>query len=350
MLERIDEGAFCGSALKLIRIPLSVCVLGERSLSQCWSLVSLEFQNESILDRIEGSAFTASRFHSIILPSSVTFVDGSAFVGLENATISISHGRSRFRIRETFLELISERSIIRYFGRLGSIVIPSFICTLGKSSFCQCKSLTSVRFARDSQLERIEESAFSGSGIKSIMIPSSVSVLCKSSFSECKLLTLVLIAASSKLTRIEESSFSGANLKWIDIPASVEVLGQLCFSQPDLPLRSTEKQSMGIESINFANGSCLRTIGPSAFAGCRLKSVVIPASFQVVGKFWFHSLKALEVVQFESGSKLERIEESAFSSTGLKSITIPSSVAVLCRSCFSQCQSLESIQFESDSQ
>jgi hypothetical protein len=45
---------------------------------------------------------------------------------------------------------------------------------LGNSSFHSCRSLESVTFERGSRLERIEDSAFSASELRSIEIPSSV--------------------------------------------------------------------------------------------------------------------------------------------------------------------------------
>jgi hypothetical protein len=59
---------------------------------------------------------------------------------------------------------------------------------LGKESFCACKSLESVIFENGSRLERIEEKAFYGSGLRSIVIPSSVVVLGKLSLAACSML------------------------------------------------------------------------------------------------------------------------------------------------------------------
>jgi hypothetical protein len=56
-------------------------------------------------------------------------------------------------------------------------LIPSSVVILGKSSFDQCKSLESVTFESGSRLERIEESAFHVSGLKSIEIPGSISFI-----------------------------------------------------------------------------------------------------------------------------------------------------------------------------
>jgi hypothetical protein len=73
-------------------------------------------------------------------------------------------------------------------------------------------------------LTRIAELAFSGSGLKSIVIPSSVEILCKSSFRGCKSLESILFENDSKLTRIEEAAFSQSGLKSIVIPSSIEVV------------------------------------------------------------------------------------------------------------------------------
>jgi hypothetical protein len=104
-------------------------------------------------------------------------------------------------------------------------LIPSSVVVLGKESFNECKSLESVPFESGSRLERIEEYAFSWSGLKSILIPSSVVVFGKCTFYECKSLESLTFESGSRLERIEESAFSGCGLKSILIPSSVVVLG-----------------------------------------------------------------------------------------------------------------------------
>jgi hypothetical protein len=64
-------------------------------------------------------------------------------------------------------------------------------------------------------LERIEESAFKRSGLKSILIPSSVVVLGKESFCECESLASVTFESGSRLERIEECGFCKRLLKFL---------------------------------------------------------------------------------------------------------------------------------------
>jgi hypothetical protein len=69
------------------------------------------------------------------------------------------------------LERIEESAFAR--SKLRSIEIPSSVIVLGKLSFAACASLESVTFANDCRLERIGASTFGRSGLKSIEIPSS---------------------------------------------------------------------------------------------------------------------------------------------------------------------------------
>jgi hypothetical protein len=93
-------------------------------------------------------------------------------------------------------------------------MIPSSVVVLGKWSFYGCKSLESVTFESGSGLERIEEFAFSGSGLRSILIPSSVVVLGKWSFCGCKSLESVTFESGSRLERIEEEMFEATRVRF----------------------------------------------------------------------------------------------------------------------------------------
>jgi hypothetical protein len=86
-----------------------------------------------------------------------------------------------------------------------------------------------VTFESGSRLERIDEFAFHGSGLKSIVIPSSVHILCKESFSQCLRLESVVFESNSRLERIEESSFCWSGLKSIEVPPGVAFIDGSAF-------------------------------------------------------------------------------------------------------------------------
>jgi hypothetical protein len=204
-----------------------------------------------------------------------------------------------------------------------------------------------MTFVSGSRLERIEESAFDRSGLKSIEIPGSVTFIDGSAFALLSL-NSVSVSPDNIRFRVRDSfleDFDGSTIyryfgscRSIEIPSSVVVLGKASFCWCE-----------SLESVTFESDSRLERIEESAFGESGLKSILIPSSVIVLGKASFYGCNSLESVTFESDSRLERIEEFVFSRSGLKSILIPSSVVVLGKSSFYGCRSLESVRFESDS-
>jgi hypothetical protein len=242
------------------------------------------FESGSRLERIKEYAFRWSGLKSIEIPGSVTFIDGSVFAGPSLNSVAVSPDNTRFRLRECFLEDFAGSTINRYFGSGRSIIVPSSVVVLGKWSFCQRQSLESVAIESGSRLERIEEYAFCGSGLKSIEIPSSVVVLGNSSFCQCKSLESVTFESGSRLERIEECAFRWSGLKSIEIPSSVVVLGKESFFQCG-----------SLVSVTFESGSRLERIEESAFCGSGLKSIEIPSSVVVRGKWCFEQFDLMSV-------------------------------------------------------
>ena len=100
-------------------------------------------------------------------------------------------------------------------------------------------------------------------GLTSVVIPASVKSIEIESFSNCTNLRSVTFAPGSPLTEIKRSTFLRcANLTEINLPAG------------------------------------LKTIGDSAFEGCGLSSVVIPATVTSIGKSAFLNCRGLESVYF----------------------------------------------------
>jgi hypothetical protein len=214
------------------------------------------------LQRIEEFAFAESGLTELLLPNSIHFLSGSAFASLPLNTVSFWSGRCEFQVHESFIEDITGRSVVRYFGRSSSVVIESRITILCESCFSACMSLTSVTFESNSKLQRIEESAFTRSGLRTIQVPASVEVLCKDYFSKCKSLTSVTFESNSILQRIEESAFAESGLTTIQVPAFVVVLCKLCFSS-----------YQSLTSVIFEFNSKLQRTEHSAFAGSQFHHV-----------------------------------------------------------------------------
>jgi hypothetical protein len=80
--------------------------------------------------------------------------------------------------------------------------ISSSVKVFGGYCFSDCKNLRTVTFEPGSQLWRVGESAFAGSGLTAILVPASVEVLCESCFSNCQSLRTVTFESGSLLRRL----------------------------------------------------------------------------------------------------------------------------------------------------
>jgi hypothetical protein len=138
------------------------------------------------LARIESGAFSHSLLQSIVIPRSVQFIDGSAFIDVPLSSISIESGNEIFVIENGFLIDILDHKLIQNFSESSEIEIGRHIEILGSYCFSSCKSLSSITFESNSRLTRIESKAFSFSSLQSKLIPSNVEILGSECFSYCK--------------------------------------------------------------------------------------------------------------------------------------------------------------------
>jgi hypothetical protein len=88
----------------------------------------------------------------------------------------------------------------------------------GSLCFSFRKSFSSITFASNSELIRIESSAFYESSLESILIPNNVEILESKCFSSCYSLSSIPFESNSQLKRIESSAFSSSSLESILIP------------------------------------------------------------------------------------------------------------------------------------
>ena len=111
-------------------------------------------------------------------------------------------------------------------------IIPSFIKQIGCNAFSSCFHMNSVKFEDNSELEYIDDFAFTDSySLKEISIPLHVKRIGDYSFFYCKKLVNVEFDLNSKLESIGKSSFQQTFIKSIVIPPKVTRIGELAFSE-----------------------------------------------------------------------------------------------------------------------
>jgi hypothetical protein len=228
------------------------------------------------------------------------------------------------------------------------LTLPSSIEIINAHSFVGCRSLKSLVFESGSNLQRIENDAFTSPLVMEVQLPNSVCFISGRAFDLNAVKSITFypcpIAFCVRDEMVEDGSakslilYLGSAVSY-DIPKSVETIGDGCF-----------RWNKTLEFLTFEWDSSLQRIGEEAFRDGKLKgSIVLPRSVKVLSEKCFSSCKWLETVIFESGSVLQEICEYGFAWSGLQRIIIPASVVIIGNSGFRACKSLEFVRFESGS-
>jgi hypothetical protein len=250
-------------------ITYSVTSIGASAFLGCTGLTSITIP--SSVTSIEGAAFMISGLTSITIPSSVTSIGDDAFLGCTGLT---------------------------------SITIPSSVTSVSYGIVANCTGLTSITIP--SSVTSIGGEAFMSSGLTSITIPTSVTSIGDMAFYGCTGLWSLIIPNS--VTSIGGSAFSTCTgLTSLTIPNSVDSIGVGAF-----------EYCTGLTSVTLPNS--IKSIPVNTFYGCyRLTSFTIPNSVDSIGHYSFYGC------------------------SGLTSLTIPNSVTSIENCAFYGCSGLTSI-------
>jgi len=182
-LKHIEQWAFfdCSCLISMF-IPRNLKIIGAKCFLSCHALSSISFENDCQLKRIKSDAFSYCSLRSIVIPQHVQFINGSAFIGLNEISISIEDGNVSFVISKNFILSFDRTKLIRYFGFDKSVVIPHNIEVLCSSCFSDHFSLSHISFENDSKLKRIESKAFTMTNIDSIVLPTHILFIAGNAF------------------------------------------------------------------------------------------------------------------------------------------------------------------------
>ena len=284
---RIGKGAFSGcNELTLIDIPEGVTEIGTSAFSGCTILEDVDLPNSLV--SIEMYAFqNCTSFTIFDVPRNVAKIHYRAFWGCRGLKYftcsSLSH---HFKAVDGVLYSKDMSKLCFYppAATASTFDVPSPVAVIEDYCFADNNSLAEVNFPES--LRWIGMNILRGNTkIKSVYIPDGVTHMGVTVFGSCTNLESVHLPAS--LDSLMNSTFWNCKkLAEVTIPRNVSYIDEQAFLQ-----------ASGLITVNFEEGSRLKTIGARAFYECTsLETLNMPDSVTVMGHSVFSKCSALKSV------------------------------------------------------
>lgn len=231
--------------LKTVYIHKNVEAIGDNAFHGCKNLISVTFEEGSVLKRIGGCAFEwCENLEGFALPNTVTHIDHFAFSSCNKINFTLPDslvfvGSSAFP-----LGMHSERID-------GCIYVGNWLI----SGYSGTNTTVTVREGTVGIAENAFNS-YSNDSFTTIMLPASLKYICEYAFSEHFMLENIVFAENSKLEYIGPDAFNRCyNLKELVLPDSVTYIGGYAFYK-----------CTSLERVKLSYN--LEYIGYSCFAEC----------------------------------------------------------------------------------
>jgi hypothetical protein len=217
----LNQGIFTEcSSLESVIIPNGVKSIGKFAFEGCSSLGSINLP-ETLEEIGEQAFFGCSSLKQLFIPKNfVRFGKDenntywSFIYGCTSLTsVVVDKDNHVFDSRDNCNAIIETASNTLVAGCI-TTTIPEGIITIGSWAFGGFKDLTSISLPNS--LNRIEQAAFNGSGLREIIIPENVTYIGAYAFSSCNSLKEFYCYAE-KVPEAESSAFGNTNLKEVTL-------------------------------------------------------------------------------------------------------------------------------------
>lgn len=332
-LNTLGSGAFKNCiALTYIAIPASVTAISDSAFSGCTNLAEIDLSTNDkgcAIESIGANAFKDCKaLKSISLPKNLKTITGQAFIGCTSLTKVISHPES-----EALKSYLSSNYTILFSADGKEVILGA----PGYSINVNSKALTPS--GADSPVEKIADYAFAGNEkITSVELYEGLVSIGNNAFDGDIKLTNLNAGSAKTLESIGDYAFRNTGINNINMPKEnvLKTIGDSAFYG-----------CKSLATVNFQSDSILESIGDSAFYDCSaLKSITIPDSVTNLGTFAFYNCSAMTSAKLPK--KLTVIAKSLFRRCEkLQTISIPSSVTSIEDYAFDGCSSLININVPS---
>ena len=262
---RLFEGCM---AVKSLIVPKSVKVLRSGCLSRMstveerdrpqniMGLETLKFEAGSNLKVIQAHVFCDLPVTEIELPDSLVELNELNFHGCDNIQeFVIGTGNRKLKWDGNVLTSMNNDTIHYAKRDITSYEIPDCVKVVTYCAFHRCRKLTNVRLTYDQPvLERIGPFAFADTGIIAFYLPGSLKVIEHDAFSGCASLKRLVFPDEemSSLTRIDNHAFSRTGLGKVLIPDKVQTIGGHVFANSSVSFVKWPRTVLTIPAGTFA--------------------------------------------------------------------------------------------------
>ncbi len=283
-----------------VTIPAYVTSIGNIAFQDCINLITVSFETGSQLTSIGNYAFSGSGLKTITLPPRLASIGLNAFY-LAKDLQSISFPASLTSISQyaftgsgltsVTLPAVTSIGINAFFGvtSLTSITIPASVTSIGQYAFSGCSALTTVIYGSSSSTLAVDVGAFAGTPYAS---------------NGRQVSGRVVVFALECALNVENGS--------LNVPASVTSISASAF-----------QGCSALNSVSFAAGSKLTSIGQLAFQNTAITSIALPISVRTISAGAFASTTALTSVQFACSPKALGIDITAFDGSSISQLELP---------------------------
>lgn len=250
----------------------------------------------------------------------------------------------------TSVTLPSTLTAIREYGfnnlrALQQITLPENLKIIEHCAFSECPGLKSITLP--DSVTTVESSAFSNCpGLTSAKLSAGMRTVPSSMFFNDPNLQTVEIPEG--ITTIENTAFSGTGLRSFHFPATLTKLGSSVFGG----CTKLREFTVAADNPNYkaVNGVLFTKDGKTllSYPAGKYGSYTVPEGTEKIASSAFRSANNLTGINF--GTTLREIGDYSFSyCTGLYSVTFPANVTKICDSAFRSCTYLRNITFENQS-
>ena len=311
--------------LENLTIGTDVTFVAKDAFFYCYELRSITFVEGGTKDLvIEEGAFTSvNKLERMKLPARLTAVSASTLNKCAKlATIDVEPGGLVYGAVDGMLTN-AELDTILYCPamRKGNLVIPVGITAIGNGAFASRSELTGVEISN--KIVSIGDGAFSG--CESLMSVTFIGgrnedlVIGANAFANCRSLV--------------EVSFLGGTT--MDI--GTVTIGDSAFAN-----------SPKIRSLVLEDNANLLAIGASAFKGCALSELRIPATLISVGDSAFEDCESMVTVSFAENCQDIDFGASVFKNCSITAVTLPSTLSNFNGAIFAGCDVISEIIVDED--